>query len=1125
MSLRRAHLIFGVTALLCPSCLVAQATFGGIFGTVVDSTGALVTGAKVTMTDVSKGVTVSTFTNESGNYTKTYLTVGTYKVSVEAKGFKSYLQENVPVSVDANTRVDVTLQVGDVSQEITVSETPPLIQSDRAEVSDTLQSREVSELPVANRNFTQLELMMPGTTKMTWQHASSENPQGGIQIDTNGQLFGMNNFMIDGADNNDPVLGIIMINPAIDSVQEFKLTSANYDAEFAQAGGSVIQVETKSGTNELHGSVFEFLQNNIFEARDPFTQGLHDPGTPAPKNRGVPPLRWNQFGGSVGGPILKNKLFFFGDYQGTRRRTGASLLTRVPTAAERQGDFSDFSIPIFDPLTGNADGSGRVQFADPSRGTAGNPGGLNIIPISRITPQATNLLALLPPQNLSPASPNDPNYVTSGSEAFDSDQYDVRIDHYATDNLHYFGRYSLADFNKNSPAAFGIAGGPALNGLNFAGTSDVRNQNVVGGLNYTLAPSLLTDVRFTFTRYRVKVLPLDYGQSAADKAGLPGLNLPNRIDTSGLPELAIGSTSRGGFLEGFGLANDQCNCPLIETENVFQAVNNWTKVHSNHTFKWGTDVRYANNIRLPSDTHRSGSFHFNDSLTASADVSGSGLAPASFLLGLPSQFQRFAENAIDPHDFQWRMFYFVQDTWRATTKLTFNYGLRWDTWFPDSSQHAGEGGRYEVTTNLIHVPGVGKVSQSGDLQTQWHNFSPRISAAYSLTPRTVIRAGWGRSYFQGIFGYTFNNLTLGYPTLISQVINPASSYQAIFPLSVGPPLPVFPTIPTNGLLPLPNGIGAAYVPANIKYPYVDAWNFSLAQQLSENIALELAYVGNVGRHLNYGFNLNAAVPGPGDLNPRRPLFNAYGLTQGINDSCDCASSSYNALQVKGTRRFSKNYSVIANLTWSRAMDFGEFGVATDSYNYALDKGPADFDRAVVFNLSHEVILPFGPGQKFASNVHGFARVLIEGWQWTGITSLLSGYPFSPVLSNNASLNSDMSLRPDIVGDPEVSNQSANGWFNPSAYAVPAAYHFGDASRNSLRGPGAFVANWSFFKNFRINERGTNLQFRWENFNIFNRQNLATQSLVNAVDSGSAAGKIFDIAEPMRNMQFALRLTF
>jgi hypothetical protein len=303
----------------------------------------------------------------------------------------------------------------------------------------------------------------------------------------------------------------------------------------------------------MHGSLFEFVQNNIFKARNSFSEGLHDPGTPAPKNRGVPPLRWNQFGGSFGGPIVKNKVFYFGDYQGTRRRNGASLLTRVPTAGEREGDFSAFGIPIFDPLSGNADGTGRTQFADPSRGTASNPGGLNIIPLSRITSQATNLLSKLPAPNTSAPSPNDPNYAASGSESFDSDQFDIRMDHYANDKFHYFGRYSYANFLKNSPPAFGIAGGFGLAGLGFAGKSDVRNQNVVGGGNYTLAPTLLTDFRFAFTRYRVKVLPLDYGVSAAEEAGLPGLNLEGRPDTSGLPELEIGDITHGGFREGFGL--------------------------------------------------------------------------------------------------------------------------------------------------------------------------------------------------------------------------------------------------------------------------------------------------------------------------------------------------------------------------------------------------------------------------------------------------------------------------------------------------------------------------------------------------------------------------------------------
>src|SRR5438876_9203553 len=379
MSRLRLVLYVSFVLLFCGT-LFGQATSGGIFGTVTDPTGAVIAQAKVTLTDVSKGVTVTTTTNESGNYTQTHLTVGTYKVTVEATGFKTSIQENVPVNVDANTRVDVALQVGDVTQEVTVSEVPPLLKSDRADVSDTLSAREISEIPVLNRNFTQLELLLPGTSKMNWQHASSENPQGGIQINTNGQLFGMNNFMIDGTDNNDPVLGIIILNPTLDSVQEFKMTTGNYDAEFAQAGGSVIQVETRSGSNEVHGSAFEYLQNNIFKARNPFSEGLHDPGTPAPPHRGVPPLRWNQFGGSLGGPIVKNKLFLFGDYQGTRRRNGASVLTHVPTAAERAGDFSAFGVPIFDPLTGNSDGSGRTQFADPSRATSSNPQGLNIIP-------------------------------------------------------------------------------------------------------------------------------------------------------------------------------------------------------------------------------------------------------------------------------------------------------------------------------------------------------------------------------------------------------------------------------------------------------------------------------------------------------------------------------------------------------------------------------------------------------------------------------------------------------------------------------------------------------------------------------------------------------------------------
>lgn len=1112
--------VIGFGLVLCVPRSFGQAVYGSIFGTVTDPTGSVVPDAKVTITDLARGFTVTTTTNVSGNYIQTHLLRGTYRVTVEVQGFKTVVRENVPVSIDTSTRVDVVLEVGAVTQEVTVSAAPGLLKTDRADVSTTLSSREVTELPVLNRNFTQLQLLLPGTSKMNWQHASSENPQGGIQINTNGQLFGMNNFMIDGTDNNDPVLGIIIVNPTLDSVAEFKFTSGNYDAEFAQAGGSVIQVETRSGSNEIHGSLFEYLQNNVFKARNPFSEGLRAPGEDEPPNRGIPPLRFNLFGGSLGGPIVKNKAFVFGDYEGGRRRIGASRLTRVPTAAERQGDFSAFGIPIYDPATGNPDGTGRTQFSDPSRATAANPLGLNIIPTDRISSQAANLLNQLPPPNLTPASPFDPNFATGGSEQFDSDRFNIRVDHYLTETIRYFVRYSYADFLKISPAAFGLAGGPSLEGLGFAGESNTRNQNAVVGFNYTLTPTLLTDVRFGATRYRVRVLPLDFGIPAAEQAGIPGLNLPGRDDTSGLPEIRV--LGSGGFRQGFGLDNNQCNCPLFQTENVFQLVNNWTKILGNHTVKWGADIRFADNVRIPSDVHRSGQITFTESVSGSADDPVSGLSPASFLLGLPNSFRRFAQENIRAVDQQWRMFYFAQDTWRVTPKLTMSYGLRWDTWFATKSKNPGVGGRYEIDDNLIRVAGVGGNDKSGGLETQFNNFSPRLAFAYTLTPKTVMRAGWGRSYFQGIFGWTFNNVANVFPTVIQQSLPAVNPFSPVFRLDQGPPLPVFPAIPSNGLLPLPDGVGERYFPVEMLIPYVDSWNFAIERQLTEDITVEAAYVANAGRHLNFNWNANAAVPGPGDFNPRRPLWNKFGISQGISNSCSCVSSSYNSLQTKVTKRFSQSSSFIATYTWSKALDFGEFGNPTDQFNYRVDRGPADFDRASVFTFGHNVVLPFGPGQRWGSNAQGVVRHLVEGWQWTGITTLLSGYPFSPVLFNNASLNADMGLRPDIIGDPTVENPSRDLWFNPNAYAVPAPFTFGNAARNSLRAPGVALADWAFFKNFRITE-ALNLQFRWENFNFFNRTNLS-HFVTNGVDDGSA-GKIFGISEPMRNMQFALRLTW
>ncbi len=1140
-------------SLLCAACFVlltrtanGQAAYGTIIGTASDPSGAGVPNAQVTATDTEKGVSQTTTSNDSGNYTLSNLIPGNYKVTIEAKGFKTFVQENLPVIVGSSTTLNATLQVGAVGEIVTVDSAPPLLETDRASVNTDLTSEQVVSLPILDRNFTALELLLPGAAKNPWQHGQTENPQGGIQIATNGQLFSGTNFMIDGMDNNDPVLGIIVINPAIDSVQGFNATTSNFDAEFSQAGGVVVQVETKSGTNQIHGSGFEFFRNNIFQARDPFNQFTS-----------VPAVHWNQFGGSVGGPIRKDKMFAFFDYQGSRQHNPGSTGIRVPTQAERGGDLRDLGVNIYDPTTGNPDGTSRTQFVASSNSASPNFNSLctiaagcpNVIPTSRISAPAANLLGttFVPLPKLTPANPTDNNYFTSGIQEFNTNQFVGRFDHYLTSKLRYFGRYSYGGYYLNSPGALGTAGGAQLTG--FEGTSSVRNQNGVGGLNYSLSPSLLADFRFGVTRYRVFVTAPDETTPFATQVGIPGINDPSRPDTFGFPQLNINGTA--GFQMGY-----QCNCPLNEQELQYQGVTNWTKIVRNHAFKGGADIRRRRNKRLPSDQHRSGVYGFSPNITA-LNVGGGGapsggLGLASFLVGEPSSFNRFAQIDTSEQDVQWSMYYYAEDTWRLTPKLTVNYGLRWDTWFADESLNKGQGGRYDVTTNTVFIPGVGGVSMSGGVQTQYHNFSPRLGIAYSLNPKTVIRTGWGRSYFQGTFGWTFNTLDADvYPSIVNQSIPVANSFSSVnfgtpvtpcaSPLCTAPPsaTALFPAIPSTGKLPLVCcQISTANIPTNQKIPYVDSYNLTVERVVFTDATVSLAYVGNVGRHLNGGWNLNAPPPGPGTLTSREPLFAAFGLSQDIFNKCDCESSGYNALQVKFTKRFSRNYSVLASYTWSKTLDFGEFGTSTNQNNYRVDHGPALFDRASVFTLGHTVLLPFGRGQRFASDAGSVLNAFIGGWEWTGITTAESGLVFSPGIDAGSLNSQDQGLRPNKVGNPFSGSCPAgdathtiNCWFNPMAYAAPAAFAFGNASRNSLRGPGLFTADWGLDKNFQITER-FKLQLRWEVFNALNVANWANPggdvTKCNAgagVTCTSLPGQITDVSLPMRNQQLGLRLTF
>jgi hypothetical protein len=1116
----------------------AQAVSGNIDGTVTDASGAALPQATVSIKDLDRGTLVTTVTNGEGNFSQLHLLAGRYEVKVEHGGFSPFFA-NVTVEVDATTRVDGTLKPAGEQSTITVTDETPLLMTDRAEVSTTLTNTELESLPVLDRNVTNLLLVIPGTQLNSWQHAASENPQQGIQANVNGQFFTSNGFLLDGTENQSAILGIAVINPNIDSLQDFKVTTSNYDAEFGSASGALIQATTASGTNHFHGTLFEFLRNNITNAADPFT--LQNP-----------PIRWNQFGGSVGAPILRNKLFGFFDYQGTRRRTGGSLITTVPTAAERGGDLtallgdyicadgsvssapcgSPLLVPttegtqtparsglVFDPSSGDSSGSGRAAFTQ-----GGQP---NIVPVAG---PIASLLKDLPLPNHGSDIFN--NYVSSGSQRFDSDQYDGRVDYNLFSKYHLFVRYTLADFNNYSPAAFGdLAGGPSA--FNFSGDSVDRNQSLAVGFDHALSSTLQTDFRFGFYRYRIRVQPNGVGTTPASDAGLPGLNT-GTPETSGMPAFYI--NGNGGFNFGYALGVNQCNCPLKETENQFQWVNNWTKQLGNHLLKWGADVRRGQQQRIPSDSHRSGEISFNDSTTGNSDADtlaggqvSTGSALASFLLADPSSFSRyFTGVGYYPGLRQTRIFFFGQDSWRVTPALTINYGLRWEDYLPQTAAKPGGAGSFDPTTGEVLAAGIGSVPLNMGVKAYNLGFAPRVGLSYQFMKNSVLRAGVGRSFNPSGLGAVFGQGADYNPPITNpQNVSQTNPYTPDFDLLAGPPSVPNPPVGNNGRYPLPDGISVYYYtyPADsYRIPEAYFWNLALETEFTHSLAFELAYVGNAGRHLFLSLNENQAVPGPGDYDPRRPFYPKFGLEQALYQTCNCDTSSYHALQSKLQQRLSHGIDFLLTYTWSKAMDNSEGGGGfANNYDVEASHGPASWDRANEITLEHNLELPFGHNRKWKLGDNKIADAFVGGWRLSGTHNFGSGLPFTPTVSNAPLLNADFNyVNADVVGNPTLSNPTRNLWFNPAAFSEPQTpYQNGSARRDSLRGPRLTVSNLSISKNLLPLE-GKSLEFRAEAFNVFNHVNLGTPN--STIDS-FGAGQITNVQVAMRQMQFALHFQF
>ena len=1126
-----AALVLGFA--VTPKQLSSQAVYGSIVGTVLDPSGGAVAGAKVTIRDKDRDVTTTATTNESGNYSQGHLIVGHYQVRVEAPGFQTFLQDNVNVSVDAEVRLDVRLMVGEVTQTLEVAAEASLLKTERSDVSTTYSQKAVEELPMLNRRFTNFQLLTPGVSlwPVSLVAAQPENPQGSYRLQVNGQSFAGVSHLLDGTDNHDAVLGWIVINPTLESVTEAKVTTADYDAEFGTAAAAVVSSQTKSGTNQLHGSGFEFLRNDHLQARNPFTQARPIFGS---NGRMIPVTQWNQFGGSLGGPLKKNKLFYFGDYQGTRRQTGGSVLLRVPSLAERTGDLSGLGLNIFDPDSGSTPAT-RTQF----------PG--NVIPSNRISPQTANLLKLFPAPN-APASQDQPNYAGSGAVAFNDDAFNTRIDYYATERLHIFGRYSYAFFRISSPGVYGLAGGPGFDPSGsvsaFAGTSSSLNHSVAGGFDYVVHPNLFTDFRFGFFRYQVFVVPNGLSTTPATDAGIPGLNVDPKY-TGGMPAFFVNDYGGNLFKFGYALGVNGCNCPLDENEKQIQFVNNWTRIQGNHTFKFGADIRRAYNLRVPSDQHRAGQLTFNAAGTQGPNGGGSGLA--TFLLGDVQFFQRYVSSVTDARETQNRWFFFGQDSWRVTQKLTVNYGLRWEIYRPQKVNGAGKGGFVDLGTGEVLVAGSQGVGLDLNVEGPLTNFAPRLGIAYQLTPKTVIRTGYGRGYDLGIFGSIFgHNVTQNLPVLGIQTLAPANNFDTVFTLAKGPtpldPSTVLNSQPKgpNGRPLLPNGVTPFVIARRLRLPTVDAWNFTIQRQLTQTVSLEAAYVGTHGTHVFAGtggdYDPNQpTIVGFGALssNQRKPLFQKFGWSQTLRYYGSDASNSYNGLQVKLEKRFGQGLQVMTHYTWSRALDYSGVYYPRDARQ---SYGPSDNGRNHTVVAASLWEVPVGRGRKALGQLSRPLDFLIGGWQMNGVYTWATGLPLTPSYRDCNSDRDTGYCKPDIVGNWHASDPGQFGWFVTAntpltsngqvngPWQRPQKGTFGNIGRNSLWGPRFSQLDLSFFKDFHITE-GTKVQFRAESFNFANHTNLGQPN--GCVDCPGIAGRIFaGIGNYIpRQWQMAMRVQF
>jgi hypothetical protein len=1083
----------------------AQVLYGTLVGTVLDQTKAVVAGASVEVTSSNTGVSRATITNSVGAYSLPNMPPGEYVLKVTAVGFRLYSRSRVDISINTITRADVELQVGDVTQAVTVGAEVAALQTDKADVHSELTTREITNLPLSNyRSFESLLDLVPGTTPARFSNTIDNEPARSLVHNINGTADASINNRLDGATNVFEWLpNHALYVPPSENIETVNITTNSFDAEQGLAGGAAINVTTKSGTNEFHGVTFLHHSNSELAARNFFYQAEKNP-----KNL------INMYGANLGGPIKRDKMFFFIGWEGARQRqassttisgAGAGLMT-VPTAEQRTGDFSSFGATLYDPMTGNPDGSGRMPFSNA------------VIPMSRQSAISRKMQDLLPLPNLPGAVAN---YAASTTMFFNRDLADVKVNWNPSQKSTFWGKYSLMEATAGDQFNLGPAGGLGLGAV--AGSGDTFVQLATIGGTYLISPAIIMDATLGYTRLNQPVRSADYGTNfGLEYLGIPGTNGPD-IRQSGMPWFSVNS------YEGFGNAVGWS--PSFRYDNTWTLTQNTSWVKGSHDIRFGADIARQNMNHFQPEIGGNGPrgrFRFTEGVTA---LRG-GASPnqfnswAAFLLGLPQQVGKSLQFYDPMSTRDWLHGYYIRDRWQATRSLTVTLGLRWEHYPMMTRAHSGIE-RYDPDTNQVLIGRYGGLPDNVGITVSKNLFAPRAGLAYRLGQRGVIRAGFGISIDPGSIGKPMRS---PYPAVINQDFIGPNSFQPFGPTEQGIPFFTGPDL-SSGLIDLPLTATTVTLPNGLfRRGYFESFNFTVERQLTDNFVASAGYVGTRTIRGRGSLNINAAPPGGGQAG--RPLFERFGRSVDTTVHVASLTSNYNALQATLDRRFHAGMLLKVAYTWSKSIDYSGPSIYADVQ--ARNRAVASFDRTHVLRVATVAELPFGAGKRWANS--GVLQALAGGWQFNGVFSAYSGTPFT-VSASATSLNAPGNSQTADQVKASVRKLGGIGpnspFYDPLAFRAVTQVRFGNSGRNILRGPGVVNADVGVFRNFSLTERAQ-LQFRAEAFNFTNTPhfqnpsaNVSNLRLNSSGEVQSLGGfmTITSAAADQRQLRFGMRISF